>query len=64
MSESICLDKHEMVVDRDDYKDKVDALKRLVSLKQYKDRHGKDAVYEEAKPIVWRKAKLALGITE
>lgn len=36
------------------------ALERLVSIKEHKDKHGKDAYYEFEQPIAWRMAKEAL----
>lgn len=32
----------------------------LVDLKEYKDKNGKDEHYEEIKPVIWAKAKLAV----
>lgn len=36
------------------------ALRRLVLLKEHKDKHGKDAYYEEEKPYAWKQARTAL----
>ncbi len=38
----------------------IDALSKLVILKEHKDKHGKDAYYEFEQPIAWRMAKDAL----
>ena len=37
-----------------------EALEYLISTKEYKDRNGKDEVYQTKKRIAWKKAKLAL----
>lgn len=48
-------------VKRRGYPDAVEALQRLVSLKDYKDAHGKDGFYEFEQLIAWRMAKQALA---
>ena len=39
----------------------MEALRRLVALKDHKDKIGKDAYYEFEQPIAWRMAKKALA---
>ena len=48
----------ELTSERDAYKEK---LERLVSLKDYKDKNGKDVFYEEVQPLAWKAAREVLN---
>lgn len=36
------------------------ALRRLVLLKEHKDKHGKDAYYEAEQPYAWKQARTTI----
>ena len=46
----------------DEIVEALNALAGLVGVKRYKNRHGKDETYKDAKDVVWYRAEKALNV--